>query len=150
VDFSKLSREDWMVGGGGVVLIISLLVFDWYSVGGVSASSGITVGGYSAAAVSSPYAIWGVLALIVAIIMVADLALARFSPQTQIPTTKLGRDLTRAAAGGLLMLLLAIKFIAHVGNFGFGFVMDVIFAIVVAAGAWLIAQGNSAAIGSNS
>jgi hypothetical protein len=149
VDFSKLSREDWMVGGGGVVLIVSLLFFDWYSVGGVT-SSGVTVGGYSAAAVASPYAIWGVLALIVAIIMVADLALARFSPQTQIPTTKLGRDLTRAAAGGLLLLVLAIKFIAHVGNFGFGFVVDVIFAIVVAAGAWLIAQGKSSAIGSNS
>lgn len=143
MDFSKLSREDWMVLGGGIVLIISLLFFAWYSVGGVTVSSGVTVGGYSGAAVSAPYAIWGILALIVAIAVVADLALARFSPQTQLPTTQLGRDLTRAAACGLLLLLLAIKFISHVGDFGFGFFVDVVFAIVVATGAWFISQGKS-------
>ena len=42
--------------------------------------------------------IWGILALIVTIVVVVDLALARFSPATQIPTTQLGRDMTRAAA----------------------------------------------------
>ena len=31
MDFSKLSREDWMVGLGGIVLIIDLLFFAWYS-----------------------------------------------------------------------------------------------------------------------
>ena len=142
MDFSKLSREDWMVLGGGVVLLVSLLFFAWYSFPGVTLQN-VSLGGGSAAAVSAPYAIWGILALIVTIVIVADLALARFSPQTQIPTTQLGRDMTRAAAGGLLLLLLAIKFISHVGSFGFGFVVDVIFALTVAAGAWLIAQGKA-------
>jgi hypothetical protein len=43
----------------------------------------------------------------------------------------------------VVALLLIIKFIAHVGNFGFGFVLDVILTIIVVAGAWLNAQGTS-------
>ena len=87
MDFAKLRRADWMVLGGGVVLVIGLFAFAWYS-----------VDGFTAAATSSPYAIWGILALIVTIVIVGDYALALFSPQTQIPTTKYGRDLTRLAA----------------------------------------------------
>ena len=145
MDFSKLSREDWMVGGGGIVLIISLLFFSWYSFGGVTVG-GQSFGGGSASATSAPYAIWGILALIVTILVVADLALARFSPATQVPTTQLGRDLTRAAAVGLVAFLLLIKFIAHVGSFGFGFFIDVIFVIVVFTGAWMNAQGKSTTV----
>jgi len=138
VDFSKLTREDLMVLVGGVVLVIGLIAFSWYSIG-------IGIAGLSVdrAAVQSPYAIWGILALIVAIAIVVDLALARFSPSTQIPTTQYGRDFTRVGACALLLLLLFIKFIAHVGSFGWGFFVDVILAIVVSAGAWFIAQGKS-------
>jgi hypothetical protein len=136
VDFSKLSREDWMVGGGGIALILSLFLFAWYS-----------DDGFSSVATSSPYAIWGVLALIVTIAVVIDLALARFSPATVIPTTRLGRDMTRTAAAGLIALLLAIKFLAHVGDFGFGFVLDVVLTIIVVAGAWMNAQGRATSMG---
>lgn len=148
MDFSKLSREDWMVGGGGILLILSLLIFGWYSYGGSVTVNGATYGySGSLAATSSPYAIWGILALIVTIAVVVDLALARFSPATAMPTTKLGRDMTRAAGAGVVALLLFIKFIAHVGNFGFGFVLDVVLTIIVVAGAWLTAQGKSTRIG---
>ena len=138
MDFSKLTREDLMVMGGGIVLVIGLIAFSWYSIG-------IGFGGLSVdrAAVQSPYAIWGILALIVAIAIVVDLALARFSPSTQIPTTQYGRDFTRVGACALLLLFLLIKFIAHVGDFGWGFFVDVILAIVMSAGAWFIAQGKS-------
>jgi hypothetical protein len=142
VDFSKLSREDGMVLGGGVLLIIGLFAFAWYSVGGGSVG-GVALPSYTAAATSSPYAIWGILALIVTIAVVVDLALARFSPQTVIPTTQLGRDMTRVAACGLLLLLLFIKFIAHVGDFGWGFFVDVILALLVSYGAWALAQGKA-------
>jgi hypothetical protein len=132
VDFSKLSREDAMVLGGGIVLIIGLFAFAWYS-----------VAGFTFAATSSPYAIWGILALIVTILIVLDLALARFSPQTVLPTTQVGRDMTRVGACALLLLLLFIKFVAHVGDFGWGFFVDVILALLVSYGAWAIAQGKA-------
>ncbi len=146
MDFSKLSREDWMVGGGGILLILSLLIFGWYSYPSVTVD-GTTLGGGSIAATSAPYAIWGILALIVTIAVVVDLSLARFSPATVIPTTNLGRDMTRTAAAGVVALVLVIKFFAHVGNFGFGFVLDVVLTIIVVAGAWLNAQGTSTPIG---
>ncbi|HEX2703207.1 MAG TPA: hypothetical protein VHM72_07225 [Solirubrobacteraceae bacterium] len=132
MDFSKLSREDWVVGGGGILLIIFLFALPWYS-----------DPGFSAAATSSPYAIWGILALLVLIAVVGDWALATFSPQTTLPTTPLGRDLTRAAAAGLVVLLLLIKLIAHTGDWGAGFYIDIILALVVLYGTWAASQGKS-------
>jgi hypothetical protein len=129
MDFAKLRREDWMVLGGGVVLIIGLFAFAWYD-----------VDGFTAAATSSPYSIWGILALIVTIAIVADYALALFSPQTLIPSTKYGRDLTRLGACALLILFLFIKFISHVGSFGWGFFVDIILAAVVTFGSWAVLQ----------
>jgi hypothetical protein len=55
--------------------------------------------------------------------------------------------MTRTAAAGVVALVLVIKFFAHVGNFGFGFVLDVVLTIIVVAGAWLNAQGTSTPIG---
>jgi hypothetical protein len=137
VDFSKLSREDLMVLVGGIVLIIGMFAFPWYSIGlGVYGSLDRT-------AIESPYSIWGILALIVEIVIVLDIGLARFSPATQLPTLAVGRDMTRVYACALLIVLLFIKFIAHVGSFGWGFFVDVILAIVVTVGAWFIAQGKA-------
>ncbi|HEY1777589.1 MAG TPA: hypothetical protein VGG41_15630 [Solirubrobacteraceae bacterium] len=139
MDFAKMRRADWMVLGGGVVLVIGLLAFAWYS-----------DDGFTFAATSSPYAIWGILALIVTILIVVDYGLALFSPQIQIPTTKYGRDLTRVGACALLLLLLFIKFLAHVGSFGWGFFVDVILAVVVTAGAWAAVQQATVTGGSQS
>jgi hypothetical protein len=131
----RLSREDWMVGGGGILLLIGLLAFPWFSV---------SVGGFTAtaAATSSSGGIWAILALLVLIAVLADFALARFSPATQIPTTQFGREMTRAAAVGVVALLMVIKLISHTGNFGWGFFVDVILLIVVGAGAWMGAQAS--------
>jgi len=137
VDGYKITREDAMVFGGGIILLIGLFAFAWYSFGlglGVSLDRSAT---------DSPYAIWGILALIVLIAILLDLALARFSPNTQLPTTQLGRDMTRVGLCGLMLVLLFIKFIAHVGDFGWGFFVDIILALVVSGGCWLIAQGKA-------
>jgi hypothetical protein len=132
VDVSRLSREDWMVGGGGLLLIIFLFALPWYSVGGVTE-----------AATSSPYSIWGILALLATIAVVVDWALATYSPATTLPTTQLGREMTRTAAAGLALLFLVIKLLAHTGDWGFGFYIDLILAIVVVYGAWATAQGRT-------
>ena len=138
MDFSKLSREDLMVGGGGIVLVIGLLAFPW-SLGtrfGRSAST--------RAATESP---------------VRDLGGPRadrddrrrrrsragaLQPATADPDDAArARHDARRQRAALVLLLLFIKFIAHVGSFGWGFFVDIILAIVVAAGAWMIAQGKS-------
>ena len=132
-----------MVAAGGIVLVIGLLAFPWFSV---------SVGpfSYTSAATSSTGGIWAVLAMIVLIAVIVDLLLARFSPQTTLPTTALGRDMTRVAAVALVVLLMLIKLISHIGNYGWGFYVDIILLIVVAAGAWLNAQGKSTQVGSSS
>jgi len=131
--FEGFSRDDWMVGAGGLLLAITLLFFPWFSV---------SAGGFTATAVatSSSGGIWAVLALIVLVALVVDFALARFSPATQVPTTALGREMTRAAGAGLVALLLVIKFLAHTSNFGWGFFAAIILTAIVAAGAWMGAQ----------
>jgi hypothetical protein len=136
VDFSKLSREDLMVAGGGLLLAIGLLAFPWFSV---------SVAGFTATAVatSSTGGIWAVLALIVLVLVIIDLLLARWSPATTIPTTQLGREKTRTVAVGLVVVLVLIKLLSHTGNYGWGFFVDLVLLVVVAAGAWLNAQGKS-------
>ncbi len=136
MDFSKLSREDWMIGGGGILLIIFLFALPFYSV---------SAGPYTAtfAATGSPASIWGIIALILAIVVVVDWALANFSPATQIPTTQLGREMTRTAIAGAIVFLLVIKLILHTSYLGWGCFVDIIVALIVTYGAWMIAQGKS-------
>lgn len=142
MDLSTLNREDWIVGGGGILLLIDLLFFPWHhesaSIGAVSISA-------SQSATSAPDAIWGVLALLVTIAIVVDLALARFSPQTLLPTTQLGRDMTRVAAAGVVLLLLLIKLFAHTSYLGFGAYLGLILSIAVLVGAYRTSQLLTAA-----
>jgi hypothetical protein len=132
VDFSKLSREDWMVGGGGILLIIFLFALPFYS-----------DYGYTAAATSAPASIWGILALILAIVIVVDWALAVFSPQTTVPTSPAGREMTRVYAAAVVVVLLLIKLILHTSYLGWGCFVDIIVAAIVTFGAWSLAQGKS-------
>jgi hypothetical protein len=136
VDFSKLSREDWMVGGGGVLLIIFLFALPFYSE---------SAGAYSAsqAATSSPDSIWGIIALILTIAVVVDWALANFSPATAIPTSALGREMTRVTVAGVVVALLVLKLLLHTGYLGWGCFVDIVVAAIVAYGTWALAQGKA-------
>jgi hypothetical protein len=125
-----------MVGGGGILLIIFLFVLPFYSYsyGPLTAT---------AAATSSPASIWGILALLLTIVAVVDWALANFSPQTQIPTTQLGRELTRTSILGVVVVLLLLKLVLHTSYLGWGCYVDIIVAGVAVYGAWSIAHGKS-------
>jgi hypothetical protein len=140
VNFSKLSREDWMVGGGGLVLIVGLLVFPWFS---------DTVFGYaySTEATDGPGMGWAVIAVVILFGVVLDLGLARFSPVTTVPSTKYGRELTRAFAVALIVVLMVIRVLWHVGDWGWGFYVDLILLAVVAVGAWFNALGRATPVG---
>jgi hypothetical protein len=125
-----------MVGGGGTLLIIFLFALPFYSE---------SAGPYSAsqAATSSPDSIWGIIALILTIAVVVDWSLAIFSPETAIPTSPLGREMTRVAAAGLVIALLVLKLLLHTGYLGWGCFVDIIVAAIVAYGAWAMAQGKA-------
>ena len=126
MNLDNVSREEWIVGGLALLIALAILVFPWYHVS-------VSVGAFSAsadrAAASSPYAIWGILALLTSLALVADYAIEKLSPQTQLPAIGGSRAMTRLAIVGATGVLLVIKFLAHIGDFGWGF-----FLILVAFG----------------
>jgi hypothetical protein len=123
MDLAKLSREDMIMGGLGLFLIVDLLFLPWYS----STVFGVT---FTASATSSPYSIWGVLALLMAIAFLADLALDRFGGAS-LPAIGGSRATTRTALAGGTLAFMAIKFLAHTSDFGFGFWLGIVAAIAL-------------------
>ena len=132
MDFSKLSREDWMIGGGGILLIIFLFALPFYD-----------AYGFTFVATDSPASIWGVLALILTIVVVLDWALAVFSPQTSVPAPAIGREMTRTMIAAVTIVFLVIKLLLHTGYLGWGCFVDIIVAAIVVYGCWAVAQGKA-------
>jgi hypothetical protein len=135
MNLEKVSRDDWIVGGAALLLVIDLLAFPWWSV----SLGPITVTG---AATSAPDGWLGVLAFLTALALVADLALERLSPQTQLPSIQGSRTMTRFVLAVATAVLLALKFLfnIHFSYFGFGFYLAVVLS---AALVYLTLQARS-------
>jgi hypothetical protein len=154
VNLENVTRDDWIVGGLALVLVLDLLILPWFSVGGSVSVGGatITIGG-SLTATDAPDSLLGVLGVLAALLVVADLAVERLAPQTQIPSIGGSRTTTRLVLAGATALFLALKFLfqlSHFGNLGFGFwfglvltVALVYVAIQARAGAPLVPSGMS-------
>lgn len=139
MNLEKMTRDDWILGGLAVLLVIGLLAFPWFtaSFGLVSVSSSGT---------GSPDGWLGVLALIAALLLVIDLLVERFSPGTELPSLSGSRTMTRLALAGLAALFIFIKFVIHIHfsgivSFGWGFYVDV---VVVAALVFFALQAHNA------
>jgi hypothetical protein len=137
VDLSKLSLDDWLVGAGGVLLIIDLLFLPWHHESVILLGATISA---SQSAITAPDSLWGVLALLLTVAVVVDLALSVFSPQTQVPTTQLGRAMTRCAAAAAVIFFLLLKLFAHAQYLGLGAYLGFVLAIAVVVGAYRYAQ----------
>lgn len=143
---SQLSRPEKITGVAGILLFIGIIAFPWYHVG----FSGVTIDGqsyggasFSATALQSDGAFAGVLALIVLLALLAELAITRFSSVQlpQLPITWRAAELYGAVA---VLALLVVKFLFHIGNFGWGFYADIVLAIVLVYGAIGLGRQNSA------
>jgi hypothetical protein len=137
VDLSKLGRDDWLVGAGGILLIIDLLFLPWHHESATLLGATVSA---SQSATSAPDAIWGVIALLLTLAVVVDLALSLFNPQTRVPTTQLGRPMTRCAVAAGAIFFLLLKFFAHTQYLGVGAYLGFILAIAVVVGAYHYAQ----------
>ena len=78
MNVENVSRDDWILGGVGLLLVIDLLFLPWFSIsiGPLTATS---------AATGAPDGWLGVLAVLAALAVIADLAIERLSPQTHLP-----------------------------------------------------------------
>lgn len=112
----KVSRDDWIVGGVGLLLVIDLLALPWYS---------ISIGPFTAtsAATGAPDGWLGVLAVLAVLAVIADLALERLSPQTTLPAIAGSRTMTRFVLACIAAGFVVLKFLFHIhfSLFGFGF-----------------------------
>ncbi len=116
MNLEAMSRDDWILGGIAALLAIDLLFLPWFtfSLGQLTVSSTAT---------GTPDGWLGVLALLSTLAVIADLALERFSPQTQLPAVEGSRTRTRFLMACVTAFLLALKFLLniHFSQFGFGF-----------------------------
>lgn len=131
-------RDDFLLGGIALLLVIDLLFLPWFSV-----SLGPFT--FTESATGAPDGWLGILAVLAALALVADLAIERLSPQTSLPAVAGSRTQTRFALAAATALFVALKFLFHIhfGLFGFGFWLGVILTVVLVVGAERARSGGS-------
>lgn len=139
----NVTRDDWIVGGLALLLAIFLLVLPWFSVGGATVGP-VSIPSFDFSATDAPDGWLGILAVLASLAIVADLAVERLSPQTQIPPIGGSRTNTRFILAVIAAGFVALKFLFHIhfGDFGWGFYVDV---IVTAALVYVALQARSGA-----
>ncbi len=112
----NVKRDDWILGGVAILLVIDLLFLPWFdvSLGPISVTS---------TAMGAPDGWLGVLAVLALLALIADLAVERLSPRTRVPALAGSRTTTRLALGALAALFVGLKFLfnVHFSLFGLGF-----------------------------
>jgi hypothetical protein len=123
VNVENVSRDDWILGGLALLLVIDLLFLPWFTIsfGPISVS---------ASATGSPDGWLGILGMLAALAVVVDLAVERFSPQTTVPALNNSRTHTRFVLAAAAGVFVALKFLfqIHFSDFGFGFYLGIILA----------------------
>jgi hypothetical protein len=121
MSLEKLSRDDMIVGGVALLAVISLLFFPWFS---------FSAGPYSVSTsgTGSPDGFLGVLAMLCALAVLADLLIERMAPDTKLPAIQGSRTMTRFVLAAACAVLIVLKFLFHIhfNYFGWGFYFDVV------------------------
>jgi hypothetical protein len=138
VNLDNVTRDELIVGGLAIVLAIFLLVLPWFD---------LSVGPFSATltATDAPDGWLGILAVIAAIALVADLAVEKLSPQTQLPAIGNGRANTRFILAVIAAGFVVLKFLFHIhfSLFGWGFYVCVIVTAALVYSAAQARMGSS-------
>jgi hypothetical protein len=115
----RISTEDWILIGVAALLVFALLVLPWFSFGATInvGSATVSIGG-SLTGVDAPDAWLGVLAVLSATFLIADLGFERLSPETRLPSIAADRETTRYVLACTAAGLIAVKFVFHLGRFG--------------------------------
>ena len=138
MDLSKLTTADKVIAGSGIAYLI-FMFFPWYGIDGFD-------GGES----GWDYFLSGILPLVLAVVMVGQIAISRFSPSTKLPDLPLPWPRVHLIAGAAAAVLLILRtvLVAEVEAFGEDFELDrkvglflaLIAAIGLAVGGFLKSQ----------
>lgn len=133
MDFDKLTKGDKIVLGAGLLLVIDLLFLPWHK---------IALGGLlnvTRTGVQSPNSFYGVLALLLALVMVAQVVVSRLT-SAQLPEMPLPWSRVHLIAGVAAFALLLIKLLVETNSLGFGSFLGLILAAALAFGGYVMTQ----------
>ena len=118
---TNFTRDDWIVGGVALLLVIDLLFLPWFDLSAGPFSLSLT-------ATDAPSGWAGILAVLAGVALIADLAIERMSPQTTVPSVNGSRGETRFILACVAAVFVFLKFVfnIHFSDFGFGFWLGVI------------------------
>ncbi len=136
-----VERDDWIVGGLALILLITVLLFPWYSVTAHDVSRTF-LEPENRPAVQAPYAWAGLVAMAALIWLLLDLGIQRFRPDVKVPTLRDGRTM-RFVLAVAAAVFLVFKLLLHPHNLGWGFFFAVIVAIVLLYAALQVSRGAS-------
>jgi hypothetical protein len=124
MDLSKIGRNDWIMIGGTIGTFLGIVLFPWYSV---------SVGPFSSDLYAWDVNIWGKLAFLGMLVMIAGVVLVLLPnpPDLPIPggTLVLGASVFTA-------VMVVIEWLDHHSYTSFGLYLSLIASIVAAYGAF--------------
>lgn len=138
MDLSKLTRGEKIILATGVLLIIDLVALPWHhvSLGRLSELTGVSV---NRTAIQSPHGVYGWLALLLALVMVAQIVVARFTtaklPEIPVPWAQV-----HLVAGVVTLALLLLKLVVETNYLGFGCFLGLLLAAGLAFGGFTVSQ----------
>jgi len=135
MDFNKLSKGERIVLASGVLLVIDLLFLPWHKIK-ISAILGVNV---SRTGVQSPNSGYGVLALLITLVMIAQIVAARFT-SAKLPKPPVPWGQVHLFAGIAVLALLVIKLLVETNFLGFGCYLGIILAAALAFGGFTISK----------
>ena len=135
MNVENVRRDDWIVGGLALLLVLDLLILAWFSFGGTVTvgSTSISFGG-SLTATDAPDGWLGVLAVISALLILVDLVIEQVSPHTALPAVGGSRAGTRFVLALATALFMGLKFLFHLGHFsnlGIGFWLGLVLVLAL-------------------
>jgi hypothetical protein len=134
-----MTRDDQIIAGVALLLVIDLLFLPWFDISAGPFSISLT-------ATDAPSGWAGILAVLAAVALIVDLAIERMSPQTHLPSVGGSRVQTRLVLAGVVALFVFLKFILniHFSDFGIGFWIGV---ILTAGLVYLAMQARKTSVG---
>jgi hypothetical protein len=120
MDINKLTKSEQIIAGSGIALLI-FSFFPWY---GVDTSLG------SASRNGWDYFLFGIIPVVLAVVMVAQIAITRFT-ETKLPEIPIAWGQVHMVAGILAAALVVLKLL--IGDDVYSFDLDRKFGIFLAA-----------------
>ena len=142
MDVNKLTLGDRIVLVAGVLLIVDLFFLPWHAVDAVG------LGGlsFTRTAVQSPNEFYAILALLLTVVMVAQIALSRLTT-VKLPEIPAPWGHVHVIAGVCVLALLLLKLLVETDALGFGAWLGVLLAGALAFGGYTVNRESSAASG---